>query len=590
MANLSTRRKKERFLKTVESVDKDTILSYISSTAVGEDIYTRVVTENAFNTGFVDDKKLNDFALKFYSDWYFLAKNTGYKTPSSVKIFGEYEFSPVSMINDKCIEVIKSNTYKDIFPLFVQYINKLEDKFFLCVDINKLYCRGEEKEYPVRLYINLPSSASIDFASEFLDRSYLLDIAGVIKILSDDSRFDTITIYTDYQSVDSVVELINTIKEECPSIFTKVGKLSPLLGKFNDVIGFGEQYGKDTYLNTRCRVLSTLKDLASREVLKNLIVGVEKPTIGTKRNGQIYTPTEYLEYLISNNARMLAEEAIDKIEATGEEDSERLEVLYTIREDGRNGFDFTGAVNELKKCISSFTPFSLKIKDCGQDNFDYLGKLFRLFSTASDNIISTPSNVRKKNIVSSKIFTLSENMIDVSTEKFLYDYFKTELAESVNNLIIERMNGMTKSDSEVLRNLKTKSCENLRRLLMSIIDDGVEGKEYIYNCVYDYVRILSTDCSDRVSVDVNGRHLIIDKDINSDIVSLIPQINDNITNLTHNTEFIDKKLIQNGINPMNMCLSDNTKDIHKESADTIDNNADKYYYNPEGYLSTSATM
>ena len=585
MSNLSVRRKKERFLKTVESVDKDTIVSLMQSIPAGEDIYTHIVTTDAFNTGFVDDKKINDFVLRYYSDWYFLAKNTGYKNTGAVKIFGEYEFSPVSMINDKCLELIKGGKYRDILPIFVQYVNKLEDRYFLCINMDKLYCRGEDKEYPVRLYINLPSDKSIDFAHEFIDRVYNIDVAGIFKILNNDSRFDTITIYTDYQSVDSIVELVDTIKSENPSIFDRVGKYSPLLGVINDTIGFGEQLGKDTYLSTRCQAFRSLKELASVDTLKGLILGQERAIIGNKNSGQMFTPTQYLQYLIAKNARTLAEDAIARIESTGEEDSDRLEVLYTIREDGRDGYDMVGEVNKLKSCITTFKPYSLQLDNCLSDNYDYIDKLFRLFSSDKDRLLSTPNDVKKKNIIGRILFPMTEQLIDASTEQFLYDYFKTELAEAINNVIADKMNSATRCDNEILSNLRKKSCDNLRRILLSVIDDGEEGRAYIYNCLYDYLRILSTDSPDRVSISIAGRTINIDKDVHTDIISLLPDLQESINNLTHNSEFIDNKLEYFGINPNNLCLAIKTKDLHKEKLKESVDTQEHYYYNPEGYLS-----
>jgi hypothetical protein len=586
MANLSIKRKKEKFLKGVESVNKDAILSLLSSIPEGEDIYTYIVQENAFNTGFIDDNTLNEFVLKFYSDWYFLAKNMGIKNTSTVKVFGEYEFSPVSMINDKCLNMIKSGKYNDILPMFIQYVNKLEDKFFLCVNMNKLYCRGVEKDYPVRLYINIPSNKILDFSKEFLDRVYLQEISGIFKLLNNDNRFDTITIYTDYQSVEQVLDLLEEMKKDCPSIFVNVGKYSSLLGRVDDIIGFGEQMGSDTYLNIRCKALSSLKELAGVDVLKNMFVGDEKQNIGRRKDNTLFTPTEYLKSILIKNASQLAERAIEEIESTGEEDSDRLSTLYSIMDCEEGSFDINSAVNNLKRCITRNTKYSLKLDNCGEDDYDYLSKLFRLFASEKDKIISNPSEVKKMNIISKIIFPITETLIDVQTEKFLYDYFKTELAEVINNLIAERMYIEDNNNNAILNKLKTKSCEKLNRILLSVIYDGDEGREYIYNCLYDYIRILSTDVDEKVSVNVDGRWLTIEKDINNDIITLIPNTKETINNLSQNTEYIDNKLSKYGINFNNICLSSMTKDMHKEVC--VDPNCrhdERFYYDPAGYLS-----
>ena len=134
MSKLSKQRAKERFLRNVDSVDKDAVLDEIR-TCEESDLYTYFVRANAFKTGVLDPKDINEFLLKVYSDWYFLHKNTPNKNARAVKVLSEYEFAPVNLAGDSCLQLVKNGEYKDVLPVFFQYTNKLEEKYFICVKI-----------------------------------------------------------------------------------------------------------------------------------------------------------------------------------------------------------------------------------------------------------------------------------------------------------------------------------------------------------------------------------------------------------------------------------------------------------------------
>lgn len=586
MSKLSKQRAKERFLQNVEGVSKEVAFAEIKSNTEGLDLYTYFVTRDAFNSGTLDEKDINEFLLRVYSDWYFLHKNTPNKNPKAVKILSEFEFSPVNLTGNRCFELVKNGKCKDVLPVFFQYINKLEEKYFICVKTDELYNRSfKDFDYAVRLYINLPHDQLLYFAKEFLDKAYTEEFPALLKILNNDYRCDTVTIYTDYEYAQKVVDTIEAIKNETKTIFKKVGVVSKLLGKVNDYIGFGEQLENNaTYFSSRCRALSSIKKCASIATLREDIVAKEKQIIFLKDGGQ-YTPTEYLAYLIKKNAVKLVEKRIEELEENGDNSSEELDRLYSMREDVESQVDINDEVNSLKKSITRNSDYTLSIKGVGEDNFNYINKLYNLFTTEDERLLKYTNDNDKKSKIKNIIFKLTDEFSGVNTKEFLDIYFKAELGVALKNFIDNELSQVKRTkQSDVITNLKKKSVARLKSILKSILDDGDEGREYINNCIYDYVRILSTDATENVVVYIDGREITIDKDVNMDILNMLPELAKEVENLSISVDFVDKTLEEFGINKDNLCVNSKTKNIQKEKkvSKTKDSG---YYYNPDGYLS-----
>ena len=587
MSKLSKQRAKEEFLETIDIVDKSAILEEIRGDIGDDDLYTYFVKKDAFCTDELKENDINEFLLKCYSDWYFLHKNTGNDNPMAVKVLSEYEFAPVNLTGNSCFELVKNGQYNDVLPVFFQYINKLEEKYFICVDVAELYNRTfKGSSYDVRLYINLRADKLLDFAKDFLDKAYLEEFPALLKILNNDYRCDTITIYTDYEYVEKVIELIEAMKEESRSIFEGVGPVNTLLGSINDYIGFGEQLSNNaTYFGSRCRALSSIKKCASEQLIRKGIVAEEKKLI-FRKDGSSYTATEYLQMLIEKNAIKLVEKKIDEIESSGIESSEELDRLYAIRDNVSIGVDLKGEVDKLKKSITrKNVDYRLELEGIGEDNFDYVDKLFRLFTPQDMRIMKDYSLRDEKAIVAKQVFKTSENFAGVSTREFLEAYFRAELGVLIKDIIDEEIRSAKRThQSGVLVNIKKKACQRLSIILKNILDDNDDGREYITDAINDYVRILSTGALENVEISVEGRVVSIDKDINEDIVSLIPSLQDEVNKLAIDSEFIDNILEEFGINKDNLCINKQTKNICKRK-ERKKKEQREFYYNPDGYLS-----
>lgn len=585
MSRLSKQRAKEKFLKGIEGVSKETVFEEIKNNSE-LDLYTYFITKDAYKRGILEEKEVGDFLAGVYADWYFLHKNTRNKNPKAVKILSEFNMAPVNLTSSKCFDMVKSGVYNDVLPVFFQYVNKLEEKYFICVRTDELFNREFKNiDYAVRLYINFPHDKVLEFAKEFLNKAYTEELPALLKILNGDYRFDTITIYTDYEYVEKIIETIDGIKYESRSLFEETGRINPMLAGVNDYIGFGEQTNPNsTYFATRTRALSSIGKCAGLKLLKDSIVAKEKEII-FRKDGSKFTPTEYLSFLIERNAKKLIESKIQELESEDSIDESRVDKLYAMRDSIASAVDIGGEVEKIKKTFTRNGDYTLKIDGVGELNYNYLNKLYGLFTTEDERLLRYAGDRARKRKVNSKLFGITDMLSDIKTKDFLDIYFKSELGIALKNFIDSELVSIKRvSTSSVLGNIKKKSVARLQSILRSILNDGDDGREYIGDCIYDYVRILSSGSTENVEISIDGRDISIEKDVSADLINMLPELKENIEKLTISTEFIDSILEEFDINKDNLSVCSDTQNMSKAKEKKKDY-AYEYYYNPEGYLS-----
>ncbi len=633
MKKLDTIKTKEKFLSSIESVEKEQVFEAIQNNTEDLDLYTYFITMGAHNTGSIDENELYDYMLKVYSDWYFLTKNTGKANVLTVKLFSDENMSPAKMTGKQCFELFNSKKYDNIIPIEIRHVNKLDEKFFVNIDVNALYQKNDKYDTNCRLYINLPANKIIGFVKEFTDRAYLENMPCNIKFLSCDDRCDTVIIYTDYDNVENIVHEIENIKKEYPTIMKGVGGVNVLLGKYNDYIGFGERPDDGgTYFHSRARALESIKSVASLDIVKENFVGKENKII-FRSDGKNYTPTEYLTFLIEKMATKLVEEKIETLEKAKAESEQKADTkqteenkeektdttedtqdnkkdnktkteettvdveseeepkekdelarLYEIRENIQSELNLDEQVKALKKSLTTRSEYRMDLGDLGQVDYNFLGKLYSIF-TVSSGAKYGKSVEEQKRVVASKIFRTTDTVCGVNTRDFLCVYFRQVLTDFLKEILDRDMESCKQTkQSSMLNNLKTKKAQKLKLIISKILDeDDDEGKEYISDCINDYIRILSTDASDNVEVYVDDEKVVLDTDINADMLYNFPDLQTEYMNLSKSNEFIDKTLQDFGIQPENLALSSGTKNVSKTRVKDVEETR-TYYYDPEGYL------
>lgn len=581
--NLKKIKAKEKFLSEVEEVDRSELLKVLAENASGLDLYTYFVTLNAHKTDEVDLNSIQELILKLYSDWYFLTKNSN-TTVETVKLFDNYRFSPLGINKDECFSLVRGKEFGDTIPISIEYTNKLQEKFFTSIRVDKLYNMNVgEQIFGCRLYLNLPSRKILLFVEEFLERCYLEILPCNIKFFNSDDRCDNVIIYCDYEYAEKIVDAIETIKEDYAFKLDGVGEVNPLLGKVNDYIGFGEQPVKGTYFTSRTFALESIQKMAMGEVLKNTLIAPEERVI-YRKDGTSYSPTEYLAYLIEKITIELIDEKIYKLESLQEKMNNESELasLYKLRENLSQSVDIDREVKKLKKSFTRNENYSVNIEGIGSKEYNFIEKLYNLFTPVEDKYLKKVSEKDKKKIVSSVVFRPSISFEGVDTKEYLYNLFKHELSIALDNILENEIEETKYSrQSSILNNLKVKSCMRLKAVIKAILNDDDDGKELVDSCINDYIRILSCDSLESVQVEVNGIKVNLDENISEIIKSTFPQLKENVDNLTLDNGYIDAMLIHYGINPNNFAVNDITNIVGKKRIRGKRGMRSHFYYDPE---------
>lgn len=560
---------KKDFLSEVTAVDTKEILDIVRSLKE-EDVYTHFITSGAIAAGTIDNSDINEFLLRIYSDWYFLHKNTTNKNIRAVKMLTEFAYTPVKLSDGKSLlNMVKSHEFDDVLPMTIQYINQLEDKYFIAVrtDIlhNQIY---PNLEYSVRLYLNIKHNRLLEFSSIFLDRAYSNDFPAILKILNNDYRNDTITIYTDYEFANKVIAAIEDIKIENKHIFEDMGELSPLLGRVNDYIGFGEVDSvNSTYLYSRCGALAATEKLAEVEYLRKALMQDEEKIISS-RNGRTYTATEYLEHLIEKNAVSLIEGRLNELENEKPRNRAAILKLRDMLDNIWTVVNIHEEVNKLKRSFTRNENYILEIAGVGKHEFDYISRLYNLFAGNTRTSIKPVPTTKKKDTISSQFFKTTDMFEGLNTREFLTVYFRTKLSYILPDIIATETENLYHSkDSTVLTRLKKKVINKLKTVLGYIIDEEDEGKEYLDRYIFDLLRILSTDGLETVSTDIAGKSVPMDTSVPTEMISLLPLLQDEVKLLSQTNSFIDNILLGLGINNENICLTATSENVCKKKAE-----------------------
>lgn len=569
MPNSKREQAKKDFLSEVTAVDTKEILDIVRSLKE-EDVYTHFITSGAIAAGTIDNSDINEFLLRIYSDWYFLHKNTTNKNIRAVKMLTEFAYTPVKLSDGKSLlNMVKSHEFDDVLPMTIQYINQLEDKYFIAVrtDIlhNQIY---PNLDYSVRLYLNIKHNRLLEFSSIFLDRAYSNDFPAILKILNNDYRNDTITIYTDYEFANKVIAAIEDIKIENKHIFEDMGELSPLLGRVNDYIGFGEVDSvNSTYLYSRCGALTATEKLAEVEYLRKALMQDEEKIISS-RNGRTYTATEYLEHLIEKNAVSLIESRLNELENEKPRNRAAILKLRDMLDNIWTVVNIHEEVNKLKRSFTRNENYILEIAGVGRHEFDYISRLYNLFAGNTRTSIKPVPTTKKKDTISSQFFKTTDMFEGLNTREFLTVYFRTKLSYILPDIIATETENLYRSkDSTVLTRLKKKVINKLKTVLGYIIDEEDEGKEYLDRYIFDLLRILSTDGLETVSTDIAGKSVPMDTSVPTEMISLLPLLQDEVKLLSQTNSFIDNILLGLGINNENICLTATSENVCKKKAE-----------------------
>ena len=218
-----------------------------------------------------------------------------------------------------------------------------------------------------------------------------------------------------------------------------------------------------------------------------------------------------------------------------------------------------------------------------KDDYNYINKLYNIFSTDDEKLIGASSREAKKHLVATKVFETNDKFLGNNTKDFLSNFFKDELLVIFKQILDEKLTEVKyQKRNSLLTNLKLKECAVLKALIKAILNDGDDGRELIDRCIDDFIRILSIGSLETVQIYYKGKWIDLGSDLCRVIVDKYPQLQKRVEDLTKNRKFIDNIMEINNINAENMCINSTTKNYCKKRENAKKKQTSSYaYYDPQ---------
>lgn len=258
-----------RLLRQVESKNVRDI--------VGETFYSDPMgySNNAHNTNYQDLDGYRAFCKQIYTDFYNkcveLQKEN--KTKGNLNIPAllsnpslspkELDKSPNRNIFADTLEKfdgIFKNTDAEIFHFqnktpFIWKENEANDDNFLHIyGFNLNSQEFHSKDVNARLYLNLKAKNIPTFALKAYNLCKKENLPFYFKFSLHDNRNDPFLFYSTYENLPDFYRIIKQIEQESPELFEGCEKTSQLVGKLDDVIGYGDEpseVGKESFTSVR---------------------------------------------------------------------------------------------------------------------------------------------------------------------------------------------------------------------------------------------------------------------------------------------------------------------------------------------------
>lgn len=593
---------KQNVLEQVETVSVKSILDSIYNSKDYDNIYEHFVCDKAYHTGFIPNKDIYSLLEECYMDWFFLAlhQNVRNMPHDLAKCYSQLktyrDFHPSNMKGKDYFNFFKtkaSGLFKadKFLPIEIVKTSEGDESFIVSIYTDTLHFMSETLETrEVRLYLNIKGEFIIPVVKEVLHRSYSESLPMKINFTNSDNRADTIILCTDYMHANATIDMIRNIREDFTYMFED-GVVPELLGSIDDFIGFGEQpKNNNTYFSERANAFTELFSDSIDGMLAKLLTRESSAKI-VNRNNDMLSVDEYLYELVKRTTLSKIESMLSHIQAEDNEpeDGKRKEsvinMLYALRTEFRrddiskeNEEVMKKEVAKLKESMTRSCDYTLR-QSLVVDNkeidvksdYDFISKLFRTF--ANDKMCRLVDKEDKKTmsrLINSIIYPISHEKIKrakgdtVTIEVVLYDMFKEallkELKIKVNTL---KADSDIATQNRIFANYKSRELKRYIKYLNKIDSDDDEGKNYVYDAIYDYLRALIEGKVQDVEVwlDENTKITLIEN-FKEKLYNMFPELNTRLTSMLSDKKFYEDVLLKYDINPNNIALNSNTLSVN----------------------------
>ena len=593
----------QNVLDQVEGVTVRDIIDNLYDAGVYENIYDYFVTDKAHKTGYIPLKDIYALLEECYMDWFFLALHQNVRNLSGdmAKAYSQLktyrDFHPSNMGGKDYLNFFKTKgnglfKVDKFLPIEIVKTSHVDDSFIVSIYADILHFMPDKLEQTeTRLYLNIEAENIIQLVKEILHRSYSQTLPIKINFTNSDNRADTVIVCTDYMHANAVIDMLREIREDFGYLFTNADMVPKVLGRIDDFIGFGEQpKNKNTYFSQRANVFRELFADSINSMIADLLTGNSVATI-VNRNNDTLTVEEYLYELVKRATLQKIDHELTKVQTskdnnetlTKEQSKQKESIinkLYQLRTEFKyddiskeNKAILMAEVEELKEAMTRACNYTLKetlVVGGGEvdieSDYDFITKLFRTFAT--DKMYRMVDKEDKKTmsrLINSIMYPISKAEVNVGTdvvtvETMLYDMFK----ESILKELMIKINTM-QADSDIttqnriFASYKSRELKKFIRLYNKIDADDDEGKNYIYDAIYDFLRAVLMGKTSEVEIwfDENTR-LILTESFKEKIYAMFPHLKSELRKIVTDEKFYNEVLTKYDINPKNIALNSNT--------------------------------
>lgn len=249
---MTTSEKRKKFLKTLkfEMMSSADIVKFLTSFAIeGKDIGAVL---HKININYSDEKPVpqEDFE-KFTDDIYSIWKTTLFEDEKNVTTFLQ------TLTSEAEQSTLKAQ--KNFIPPIISQTQKSTSKSdfsstFLHVQPNSKF---QTRKTTCRLYLNLDVQKALILGVLLSDKCVEKNIPLYFKIWTTrNERNDTFVIFTNYDHVQKIVNILQEIEETKPKLFDGATNANPFLARVDKHIFFGEEPMDNGPSFTRIRAMA----------------------------------------------------------------------------------------------------------------------------------------------------------------------------------------------------------------------------------------------------------------------------------------------------------------------------------------------
>ncbi len=249
--------------------------------------YENIISIGAKKTGEKIDKKEYEKLLeKVYAYWWKNAFKPTYDVESKkynyenslIKLYAEdNEYNPDSNERINIFEILEQ--IQDRNMLGIRPPTFFQDKYFCHFYVNdfSLERMKYNKIVQTRLYLNIKTKNIISLANKLIDSALKNNTPLLFKFALKEGRNDNFVLYTNYEDIYSLIDLIEKTKLENPKLFVGCKVKNPLMGVIKDYIGYGDEpFTWGSFNSVRVDALEKCYDILTKKYKDNTASITEK--------------------------------------------------------------------------------------------------------------------------------------------------------------------------------------------------------------------------------------------------------------------------------------------------------------------------